>query len=94
MIYYHLFALFLLGVDWLEDPHFGQFQHSRRMASELCIADELQHSESDLADQLQLFEQPPLLPALSNAPLITSVTLHSESPYSVPILYTFMSLQR
>jgi hypothetical protein len=92
MMFYALIALFLLGVDWLEDPHFGQSAFSRPMASQIYGSDELEVHAMVVVEHPPFIEQPSLVTTYC-IPAMEPMAL-TASPFSVPPLYNFMSIQR
>jgi hypothetical protein len=92
MMFYALIALFLLGVDWLEDPHFGQSAFSRPMASQIYGSDELEQHVMVVVEHPQFIEQQSLATTYC-IPTIEPMAI-TVSPFSIPALYNFMSIQR
>jgi hypothetical protein len=91
-MFYALIALFLLGVDWLEDPQFGQSAYSRPMTSTIYGTDELEQHVMVVAEHSQFIEQHSLATTY-RIPSIEPMVL-TMSPFSIPALYNFMSIQR
>ena len=86
--------LFLLGVDWLEDPHFGQSPFSRPMASQMCNAHRtLRQQEFSIDEHTALSDASLLTPSLLNS-LVAPVERVLASSDCITSLYIFMSLQR
>jgi hypothetical protein len=91
MFYCHLLALFLLGVDWMEDPHQGQFAYSCPMRSSVYAANDSDLPEIGALMSTPLLEQPVLRTMISFASSVLwgiRITLFAWLPQ-----FDFMSLQ-
>jgi hypothetical protein len=70
MTFCHFLVLFLLSVDWLGDPHFGQSRCSRVMTSTPATADQqIKHHGIESLDQNIHVSQPSLLLSVMQAEL-------------------------
>ena len=94
MVICHLILLILLGVDWLDDPHFGCSVFSRPMASQPYNAlqeTDRQESVSDVPMALDQFLVVHSLPLCQNTAGFTPLQIPS---FCISSLHLFMSLQR
>jgi hypothetical protein len=91
----HLIFLLLIGVDWVEDPYFGQSAFSRTMSSTPCCKAQSQLETHDVQVKC-LIPPAALCPRVADwvcllTFLVTPVTFESAC---IPSLHMFMSLQR
>jgi hypothetical protein len=90
-----LFILLLLGVDWLEDTHFGHDAFSRPMTSSLCTLQQaVAHPDFSCDDSLTFLDQPLVRPMYGFSPFVVFVIPILVFPPCLSSLHLFMSLQQ
>jgi hypothetical protein len=95
MIFCRLFLLFLVGVDWVDDPHFGNSMFSRPMASQpFQVISDCDHQELNVAGHMAVLCRPLPAVTMSVFPAIASLTPMSFFPFCIPSMHFFMSLQQ
>ena len=93
MLYCQFLVLILLGVDWLEDPQFGQSAFSHVMASQPCYARREYQQQEFNAEQLGLLTQHEFSSPLPVRPIVAYVASFLMFPLCMPSLHFQMSLQ-
>jgi hypothetical protein len=91
----HLLILFLLSVDWLEDPYQGQWAYSCPMASTPCNAhQDLEPIECTLVEHFTLPNPFGLRASMLPLPLEDFAPELLLRPPCIPTLHILMSLQQ
>lgn len=93
MLACHLFVFFLLVLDWVEDPHFGQCPYSGPFTSRLYHADDSETRASFVVPVTPVDFTPITLTSRDGFAAVPARALMDE-PARMSSLYQFMSLQR